>query len=655
MIFLLAVVAVLVPRLLSITNPPYDWHDWRQMDTAAQARGFLRHGMHFAYPEVDYVGPQGRVACELPLASYGIAWLWGYFGEHVAVARAWSVAMGLLALAGLWGIARHVTNEDCVGVFFTAWAFAWSPLLVFVQRSIQPDATLCALISLGGWAAVCALAKGGSLLWLIAGVLLGLGAGIKPTALTVAAGAGLALLGNVRNGRVALRAAISAALMLGIPALLIPAAWFAWALHLQAHGAATFGLHEKFSLVQMAELLGRWDFYSGWLVVVWRHGLGDSGLILLVLGLIPLWKEISSYRPLLLGWGGAFLVFAMLFPYWVISHIYYNAALVLCLVLVVGLGAAWLMRASRVPPAIRVALLALFLCLSPLQWWLHRQREEWYEPRGHFFFEGLALGREVPASALVAVLDEGYRIPHLLYSMDRRGFVDPNFPKARPREWFERVEMRRAQGATHLVYVIDGWGDNPYNVLLETAFGRWLVQRGAFVGARGSVCLFDLSLPGVSVPVDDSPLLRTPVIVEAETLWRETGRLVRDATAYNGWLVRTTRGRRPGGTLAAFHYGNRWLLPAGRYRWTFVFRGTYQATHLPYARVEVLRDSSGSLAQRDLWHGDFPDAERETEAHVVLETVCESGTYTPHVFDFGLAEFALDRILIQMVEHDRDG
>ena len=58
----LILLAALALRLWHITDPPWDYHNWRQTITLMVARDFARHGLPVLHPQVQWVGDR-------PLAS----------------------------------------------------------------------------------------------------------------------------------------------------------------------------------------------------------------------------------------------------------------------------------------------------------------------------------------------------------------------------------------------------------------------------------------------------------------------------------------------------------------------------------------------------------------------------------------------------------
>src|SRR3989344_3121022 len=68
-------------RLYKIDNPVADWHSWRQADTAAVSRNFVRGGFDLLHPHYDDLGsnqtghdnPQGLRMVEFPFYNAIVA------------------------------------------------------------------------------------------------------------------------------------------------------------------------------------------------------------------------------------------------------------------------------------------------------------------------------------------------------------------------------------------------------------------------------------------------------------------------------------------------------------------------------------------------------------------------------------------------------
>jgi len=80
----------LLLRLYKIDNPIADWHSWRQADTAAVSRNFLKYGFNPLYPRFDDLSctasmrenPQGWRFVEFPIFNLihaGLFKVFNYF------------------------------------------------------------------------------------------------------------------------------------------------------------------------------------------------------------------------------------------------------------------------------------------------------------------------------------------------------------------------------------------------------------------------------------------------------------------------------------------------------------------------------------------------------------------------------------------------
>lgn len=126
-------------RLYHITYPIADWHSWRQADTAAVGRNFLRFGVDPLHPRYDDLSniqsgkdnPQGWRMVEFPLYQTAGAYLFkifGYFSLEVWL-RILTIAasVGTVVLLGL------------MAGFLPAFIFAVLPYSIYYGRTIIPD------------------------------------------------------------------------------------------------------------------------------------------------------------------------------------------------------------------------------------------------------------------------------------------------------------------------------------------------------------------------------------------------------------------------------------------------------------------------------------------------------------------------------------
>lgn len=128
-------------RLRGISNPLLDDQAWRQADTASIALNMKGHLTDFPdvfFPRLMYDGafPQ-KVELEFPFLPYLLAWTWSFFGWADYWGRLWSILFSLLALWGLYDLARHLLSERAA--LFAAGLFAVIPLAVYYGRTVMPE------------------------------------------------------------------------------------------------------------------------------------------------------------------------------------------------------------------------------------------------------------------------------------------------------------------------------------------------------------------------------------------------------------------------------------------------------------------------------------------------------------------------------------
>jgi hypothetical protein len=128
-----------VLRLYHITYPVADWHSWRQSDTAAVARNFLRFGIDPLHPRYDDLSniqsgknnPQGWRMVEFPLYQAVGAYFTKTFPQL-------SLEIWLRLLTVAASVGTVVLLGLSVGLL-PAFIFAVLPYSVYYGRTILPD------------------------------------------------------------------------------------------------------------------------------------------------------------------------------------------------------------------------------------------------------------------------------------------------------------------------------------------------------------------------------------------------------------------------------------------------------------------------------------------------------------------------------------
>lgn len=152
LIFVLILIA-LVFRLYKINTPLADHHSWRQADTAAVARNFIKEGFNLLTPKFDDLSnipsgkdnPQGYRMVEFPLYNAIFAFLYRYFPffSLEIYGRLVSVLSSLIIIFIIYYLVYK--EEGRLAAFFSSLIFSVMPFFVFYSRVILPEMTAVAL------------------------------------------------------------------------------------------------------------------------------------------------------------------------------------------------------------------------------------------------------------------------------------------------------------------------------------------------------------------------------------------------------------------------------------------------------------------------------------------------------------------------------
>lgn len=172
-IFILALILLVAfaVRLYKINRPIADWHSWRQADTAAVARNFIKEGYTPFIPKFDDMSsqtngldnPKRYRFVEFPIYNSLIAAIWTITGINVTYARLVTVVISLVSTVTLYFLVKKFSGAAVA--MLAAFFFATIPYNIFYSSAILPGSLMvCALLamylSFANW-----LEKDKSLLW----------------------------------------------------------------------------------------------------------------------------------------------------------------------------------------------------------------------------------------------------------------------------------------------------------------------------------------------------------------------------------------------------------------------------------------------------------------------------------------------------------
>lgn len=133
-------------RLYKIDNPIADWHSWRQADTAAVARNFVKSGFNFLRPQVDNFvitndkGLENRERLfyvEPPIYQTIVFIFYKLWGVREYLARFVSIIFSLATIIFIYLLAKKYFSETTA--LFAAFFFAFIPYSIYYGRVILPE------------------------------------------------------------------------------------------------------------------------------------------------------------------------------------------------------------------------------------------------------------------------------------------------------------------------------------------------------------------------------------------------------------------------------------------------------------------------------------------------------------------------------------
>ncbi len=133
-------------RTYKISGPVADWHSWRQADTAAVARNFVKEDFNILYPRSDSLtalndyglqNPNRYFINEFPLYNATVALFYKAFGVNLVLARLVSISAATIGTLFLYLFARKLFGSKIAtlaSIFYAA-----NPYNIYYGRVIMPD------------------------------------------------------------------------------------------------------------------------------------------------------------------------------------------------------------------------------------------------------------------------------------------------------------------------------------------------------------------------------------------------------------------------------------------------------------------------------------------------------------------------------------
>ena len=143
-------------RLYKINIPLADLHSWRQTDTAAVSRNFVKNGINLLLPKYDDLSnvqsgienPQGYRMVEFPLYNAIVAVLYNFFPIFTLEiwGRLTTVLFSLIVISVIYYLLLKESSRT--SAIFGALTYSMFPFFVFFSRAVLPETTALAFAML---------------------------------------------------------------------------------------------------------------------------------------------------------------------------------------------------------------------------------------------------------------------------------------------------------------------------------------------------------------------------------------------------------------------------------------------------------------------------------------------------------------------------
>lgn len=159
-IFLLTIIllAGFIVRLYRFNNPIADWHSWRQADTSAVSRNFIKFGFDVLHPRFDDLSnvpshfadnPNGYRFAEFPIYNLAQAGLFKFF-DNLTIeewGRLVSIFSSLISSVFIYLIVKKYFNKTA-GIL-SSFFYVFLPYSIYYSRAILPDSSMVTAILAG--------------------------------------------------------------------------------------------------------------------------------------------------------------------------------------------------------------------------------------------------------------------------------------------------------------------------------------------------------------------------------------------------------------------------------------------------------------------------------------------------------------------------
>ncbi len=438
-IFVATIMAIgFLVRTYKIHNPIADWHSWRQADTAAVSRNFIKDGFNPFYPQYDALNPLNETGqpnphryffAEFPLYNILTYFVYLKFGVHEEYARLISIFFATITIPFLYFLVSEYSSKRVA--IISAIVFAILPYNIYYGRVIMADPmyicfSVATLYFVSKW-----LSKDSILFMTLAGISGAIAVLAKPYALVLIIPV-LYLFYKKWGIKTVSKAAVYAFL------LLVAVPFALWRHHINQYPEGMFGTTWLYNQgnIRFTGAYFRWLIFDRMNRLIFATG----GFVLFFVGIIKGATKKEGYFYFL--WLLSIFAFFVVIAKGNVTHDYYQMPIVPIGCIFIALGFDYLMSHGSkylgrgINIGVAVSLFVIMIAFG------------WYEVRGYYNINhpeiveaGKAVDRILPKNAIViAPYDNDSAF---LYQTNRHGFTYGG----------DKIAQYIKDGATHLVSV----------------------------------------------------------------------------------------------------------------------------------------------------------------------------------------------------------
>lgn len=370
-------------RLYRVDAPLADWHSWRQADTAAVARNFVKAEFNLLYPQSDSLlalndkgleNPNRWFINEFPLYNAIVALIYLQFGVNPMYGRLVSIFFAITGAFFLYLLVRRLLGVKTAILALVFYLL--NPYNVFYGRVFMPDPTFVSLSIIALYWCVRWVESGRFRHGLLMAITFALATLVKPYALLIALPMAFWVFANwglrtFTKPSVYLLAAIS----------LLPLTL--WRYHLSLHPEGSFASNWLLNGdgIRFKGSFFRWIIFDRFNRLIFATG----GFVLFVVGFLS--STASKKKALFFVWTLAVLLYITVFAKGNVNHDYYQLPILAPGSVLVALGSLALIDLGKTLVARSfntLVVLALFVLSLAFGW---------FEVRGFFNINNPAIVR----------------------------------------------------------------------------------------------------------------------------------------------------------------------------------------------------------------------------------------------------------------------